>query len=106
MGDNRLNVTKATSVGSLKRQFMHDYKLHLVIYYGNNQPVEDHVKIHEMVKGDFKGGELVMGSRCRVGNVEKYFKDAYNIKVQVKYEENGRLMLAPNNYTLNQAKKL
>jgi len=104
--DNRLNVTKASSVASIKRQFMHDYGLHLEIYHGNNRIAENNVKIHELVKGEFKGGELVMGSRCRVGNVEKYFKSTYGVKVQVKYEEDGKMKLAPDTYTLNQAKRL
>jgi len=104
--DNRLNVTKATSVASIKRQFMHDYKLHLEVYHGNNQIADGDIKIHELTKGEFKGGELVMGSRCRVGNVEKYFKRDYDIKVQIKYDDNGELRLAPDTYTLNQAKGL
>ena len=104
--NNTLNVTKATSVASIKRQFKHDYGLHLEIYYGNNRIADDAKKIHEICDGEFKGGELVMGTRCRVGNVEKYFEQNYGVKCQVKYEENGKLMLAPDTYTLSQAKRL
>ena len=104
--NNTLNVTKATSVASIKRQFKHDYGLHLEIYYGNNRIADDAKKIHEICDGEFKGGELVMGMRCRVGNVEKYFEQNYGVKCQVKYDDGGKLKLAPDTYTLNQAKKL
>ena len=37
---------------------------------------------------------------------EKYFENTYGVKCQVKYEDGGKLKLAPDTYTLNQAKKL
>lgn len=99
-----LKVTKSTSVVSLKRQFKKDFDCTLVIYYGNNRIAEDAKKINEIAKAGFKGGNLTLGARSRVGNVEDYFQDSFGIKVQIKNADGTKL--AKNEMTLTQAGKM
>lgn len=95
-----IRVTKATSVKSLKRQFKEEFSCSLVVYTGNKF-ADDDTKIHELAKADYKGGELNLGARSRVGNVEDYFMNSYGIKVQIKNSDSTKL--ADNKMTLTQA---
>ena len=101
MSDSEIRVTKSTSVQSLKRQFKEHFNCSLEIYYGNNRIADDHKKIHEIAHEDYSGGDLDIGKRSRVGNVEKYFNDSFGVKVQIKNADGSKL--AGNDMTLNQA---
>ena len=97
-----IRVTKATSVKSLKRQFKEEFKCSLVVYTGNKF-ADDDTKIHALAKDDYKGGELSLGARSRVGNVEDYFMNSFGVKVQIKNTDSTKL--ADNKMTLTQAGK-
>ncbi len=99
-----IKVTKATTVKSLKRQFKEDFNCSLVVYKGNNQIADDDVKILELAKENYTGGEPELGARSRVGNVEGYFNEAFGIKVQIKNSDASKL--ADNDMTLTQAGKM
>ncbi len=99
-----IRVTKATTVKSLKRQFNEDFNCSIVLYKGNNQLADDDVKILELAKDNYLGGELELGARSRVGNVENYFKESFGIKVQIKNSDSTKL--ADNDMTLTQAGKM
>jgi hypothetical protein len=99
-----IRVTKATTVKSLKRQFTEEFNCSLVVYRGNNTIADDDIKILELAKADYAGGELELGARSRVGNVEGYFNDAFGIKVQIKNGDATKL--ADNDMTLTQAGKM
>jgi hypothetical protein len=99
-----IRVTKATTVKSLKRQFNEDFNCSIVLYKGNNQIADDDVKILELAKDNYLGGELELGARSRVGNVENYFKESFGIKVQIKNSDSTKL--ADNDMTLTQAGKM
>lgn len=99
-----IRVTKATTVKSLKRQFKEEFNCSLEVYKGNNTIAADDVKILELAKENYAGGELVLGARSRVGNVEGYFNDSFGIKVQIKNGDASKL--AGNDMTLTQAGKL
>lgn len=99
-----IKVTKATTVKSLKRQFTTDFNCTLEVYKGNNQIATDDTKILELAKANYAGGELEIGARSRVGNVENYFKDSFGIKVQIKNSTGTKL--ADNDMTLTQAGKM
>ncbi|MFM6947012.1 MAG: hypothetical protein ACKOWW_07715 [Flavobacteriales bacterium] len=99
-----IKVTKATTVKSLKRQFKTDFNCSLEVYKGNNQIAGDEIKLLDLAKENYAGGELEIGARSRVGNVENYFKDSFGIKVQIKNSENTKL--ADNDMTLTQAGKM
>ena len=97
-----IKVTKASSVKSIKRQFKQDFNCSLEIYTSNNQVADNDVKIHEIAKANYKGGDLDgLGKRSRVGNVEDYFMKSFGIKVQIKNSDGTKL--AKNEMTLNQA---
>lgn len=99
-----LKVTKATTIKSLKRQFKEEFNCSLVIYKGNNQVADDSIKILELAKENYSGGELELGARSRVGNVENYFSASFGIKVQIKSADASKL--ADNDMTLTQAGKI
>lgn len=96
-----VKITKATSVKSLQRQFQSDFKCSLIIYRANNTIADSDDKIHELAKSDYSGGDLELGARSRVGNVEKYFKESFGLKVQIKNADGSKL--ADNDMTLTQA---
>ncbi len=96
-----IRITKATSVKSLQRQFQEDFKCTLIVYRGNNTIADQDDKIHELAKSDYSGGDLDLGARSRVGNVEKYFQESFGIKVQIKNSDGTKL--ADNEMTLTQA---
>jgi len=98
-----IRVTKSTSVKSLKRQFKQEFDCSLMIYTGNKF-ADEGKKIHDLAKDDYKGGDLHLGNRSRVGNVEEYFMDAFGIKVQIKNSDATKL--ADNKMTLTQAGKI
>ena len=60
-------------------------------------------KIFELSKIDNPGGELELGPKSRVSNVEKYFKETFGITVQISNSDDSKL--ADNSMTLNQAGK-
>ena len=99
-----IKVTKATSVKSLQDQFKKEFDCSLVVYTGNNAYADEKRKIHDIAKDGFKGGELYLGARSRVGNVEEYFKKSFGIKVQIKNADGTKL--ADNKMTLTQAGRL
>lgn len=99
-----IRVTKATTVKSLKRQFKEDFNCSIVMYKGNNHIADDDVKILELAKDNYSGGELELGARSRVGNVENYFQESFGIKVQIKNSDASKL--ADNDMTLTQAGKM
>ena len=47
------------------------------------------------VKKFTKFVKKTLKARFMVGNVEKYFENTYGVKCQVKYEDDGKLKLAP-----------
>lgn len=98
-----IRVTKASSVKSIKRQFSEEFKCNIRIYKGNKF-ADDKTKISELSKTDSAGGELDLGARSRVENVERYFKETFGIKVQISNADDTKL--ADNSMTLTQAGKL
>ena len=104
MSAPEIKVTKSTSVQSLKRQFKEHFNCSLEVYYGNNRIADDNKKIHEIANDGYKGGDLDIGNRSRVGNVEKYFQDSFGLKVQIKNADASKL--ASDKMTLSQACKI
>ena len=98
-----IRVTKATSVKSLKDQFKNEFDCSLMVYTGNKF-ADDKRKIHDLAKDGYNGGDLHLGARSRVGNVEDYFKKSFGIKVQIKNADGTKL--ADNKMTLTQAGRL
>ena len=98
-----IKVTKASSVQSIQSQFEKDFSCNLRIYKGNKF-ADDKTKISELSKTDSAGGELDLGARSRVENVERYFKETFGIKVQISNADDTKL--ADNSMTLTQAGKL
>tara|TARA_B110000977_G_C10936799_1_gene439284 strand:- start:384 stop:689 length:306 start_codon:yes stop_codon:yes gene_type:complete len=98
-----IKVTKASTVKSIKRQFQEDFNCNIRIYNGIKF-ADDKLKITELSKTDHPGGNLELGARSRVENVEKYFKETFGIKVQISNADDTKL--ADNSMTLTQAGKL
>lgn len=98
-----IKVTKASSVQSIQSQFEKDFSCNLRIYKGNKF-ADPKTKISELSKTDNLTGELEIGARSRVGNVEDYFKETFGIKVQISNADDTKL--AGNSLTLTQAGKL
>ncbi len=98
-----INVTKASSVQSIKRQFSEEFNCNIRIYKGNKF-ADDKTKISELSKTDNPGGKLELGARSRVNNVERYFMEEFGIKVQISNADDTKL--ADNSMTLTQAGKL
>ena len=99
----KIKVTKASSVKSIKSQFSKEFSCNIRIYNGIKF-ADDKMKISDLSKTDNPGGELELGARSRVENVEKYFKDSFGIKVQIANTDDTKL--AGNEMTLTQAGKL
>lgn len=98
-----IRVTKASSVKSIKRQFSEEFNCNIRIYKGNKF-ADEKTKISELSKTDSAGGELDLGARSRVANVERYFMEEFGIKVQISNADDSKL--ADNSMTLTQAGKL
>jgi hypothetical protein len=98
-----IKVTKASSVKSIKAQFKKEFDCTIRIYNGVKY-ADDSMKISELSKLDNAGGDLELGARSRVENVEKYFKETFGIKVQISNASDNKL--AANEMTLNQAGQL
>lgn len=98
-----IRVTKASSVQSIKRQFSEEFNCNIRIYKGNKF-ADSKTKISELSKTDNPGGELDLGARSRVENVERYFMETFGIKVQISNSDDSKL--ADNSMTLTQAGKL
>lgn len=98
-----IKVTKASSVKSIKKQFKTQFDCTIRIYNGNKF-ADDATKISELTKKTDFNGELELGARSRVGNVEDYFKKGFGIKVQVANSDDTKL--AKNDMTLTQAGKM
>ena len=98
-----IRVTKASSVQSIKRQFSEEFNCNIRIYKGNKF-ADAKTKISELSKTDSAGGELDLGARSRVENVERYFKETFGIKAQISTADDTKL--AENSMTLTQAGKL
>lgn len=98
-----IKVTKASSVQSIKSQFSEEFSCNIRIYNGPKF-ADDKMKISDLSKTDNPGGDLELGARSRVENVEKYFMEAFGIKVQISNLDDTKL--AGNDMTLTQAGKL
>ena len=98
-----IKVTKASSVQSIKSQFTKEFSCNIRIYNGNKF-ADDKMKISDLSKTDNPGGDLELGARSRVENVEKYFNETFGIKVQISNADDTKL--AANEMTLTQAGKL
>ncbi|MGB1370855.1 MAG: hypothetical protein ACPG6I_07320 [Flavobacteriaceae bacterium] len=98
-----IRVTRASSVKSIKRQFSEEFNCNIRIYKGNKF-ADEKTKISELSKTDSAGGELDLGARSRVANVERYFMEEFGIKVQISNADDTKL--ADNSMTLTQAGKL
>lgn len=98
-----IKVTKASSVQSIKKQFSEQFNCNIRIYKGARF-ADDKMKISDLSKTDNPGGELELGARSRVENVEKYFSDNFGIKVQISNADDSKL--ADNGMTLTQAGNL
>jgi hypothetical protein len=97
-----IKVIKTSSVKSIKAQFAKEFACSIRIYNGKKL-ADDAMKIADLSKKDAAGGELELGARSRVENVEKYFADTFGITVQISNSTDTKL--APNEMTLNQAGK-
>jgi|TARA_B110000027_G_C15849903_1_gene182214 hypothetical protein len=98
-----IRVTKSSSVQSIKRQFTEQFNCNIRIYKGN-QFADNKIKISELSKTDSAGGDLDLGARSRVENVERYFMETFGIKTQISNADDTKL--AENSMTLTQAGKL
>ncbi|MGB0770399.1 MAG: hypothetical protein ACPGPB_06555 [Flavobacteriaceae bacterium] len=98
-----IRVTRASSVKSIKRQFSEEFNCNIRIYKGNKF-ADEKTKISELSKTESAGGELDLGARSRVANVERYFMEEFGIKVQISNADDTKL--ADNSMTLTQAGKL
>jgi hypothetical protein len=98
-----IKVTKASSVQSIKSQFSKEFSCNIRIYNGVKF-ADDKMKISDLSKTDNPGGNLELGARSRVENVEKYFKESFGIKIQIANADNTKL--AGNEMTLTQAGKM
>ncbi len=97
-----IKVIKSSSVKSIKAQFSKEFNCNIRIYNGQKL-AEESMKIADLSKKDAAGGELEIGPKSKVGNVEKYFQESFGIKVQISNQDDSKL--APNDATLNQAGK-
>ena len=95
-----IKVTKASTVKSIKAQFKKDFNCTIRIYNGARF-ADDTAKIFDLSKKESAGGELELGARSRVENVEKYFSETFGIKVQVSNADDSKL--ADDTMTLTQA---
>ena len=98
-----IKVTKASSVQSIKNQFSKEFACNIRIYNGIKF-ADNKMKISDLSKTDNPGGELELGARSRVENVEKYFKETFGIKIQISNSADTKL--ADNTMTLTQAGKM
>jgi hypothetical protein len=98
-----IKVTKVSSVQSIKSQFSKEFSCNIRIYNGVKF-ADDKMKISDLSKTDNPGGNLELGARSRVENVEKYFKESFGIKIQIANADNTKL--AGNEMTLTQAGKM
>ena len=98
-----IKVTKASSVQSIQRQFESDFSCNLRIYKGKKF-ADGATKISELSKTENSTGELELGARSRVENVEAYFIETFGITVQISNADDTKL--ADNKMTLTQAGKL
>lgn len=98
-----IKVTKASSVQSIKRQFVKDFNCNLRIYNGIKF-ADETMLISDLSKTENSTGELEIGARSRVENVEKYFQENFGIKIQISNYDDTKL--AGNEMTLTQAGKL
>lgn len=98
-----IKVTKASTVQSIKRQFTKDFNCNLRIYNGKKF-ADETMKISELSRTENSTGELELGARSRVENVEKYFKETFGITVQISNMNDTKL--AGNEMTLTQAGNL
>jgi hypothetical protein len=97
-----IRVIKSSSVQSIKAQFKKEFACSIRIYHGAKM-ADESMKIAELSKTDNPGGELEIGPKSRVENVEKYFHETFGIKVQISNSDDSKL--ADNSMTLNQAGK-
>ncbi len=97
-----IKVIKSSSVKSIKAQFKKEFSCSIRFYHGA-KIADDAMKIFELSKIDNPGGELELGAKSRVANVEKYFQETFGIKVQISNAADTRL--ADNTMTLTQAGK-
>ncbi len=97
-----IKVIKTSSVKSIKAQFKKEFDCSIRIYKGARL-ADDAMKISELSTLESAGGNLDLGARSRVENVEKYFKDTFGIKVQIANSTDTKL--ADNSMTLTQAGK-
>ena len=98
-----IKVTKASSVKSIKAQFSKEFACSIRIYNGQKL-ADESAKIADLSKKESAGGELELGPRSRVENVERYFLNTFGIKVQIANKDDSKL--AANELTLNQAGKI
>ncbi|MHA8092726.1 hypothetical protein V7S78_09420 [Aquirufa regiilacus] len=97
-----IKVIKSSSVKSIKAQFNKEFACSIRIYHGVKM-ADDAMKISDLSKTDNAGGELEIGPKSRVENVERYFQETFGIKVQISNADDSKL--AVNSMTLNQAGK-
>lgn len=98
-----IKVTKASTVKSIKAQFKKDFSCSIRIYNGAKF-ADDSTKICELSKTENSTGELEIGARSRVENVENYFMEKFGIKIQIANANDTKL--ANNSMTLTQAGNL
>jgi hypothetical protein len=99
----KIKVIGSSSVKSIKAQFKKEFDCNLRIYKGARF-ADDTMKISELSTLSSAGGELELGARSRVENVEKYFRETFGIKVQISNAADTKL--ADNEMTLTQASKI
>lgn len=97
-----IKVTKSSSVRSIKWQFKNDTGLTLRIYKGMKF-ADEKTKIVELANTKDPTGTLEIHGRTLVGNIEKFFKESFGIRVQVANAKDTNLM--DNELSLAKAKK-
>jgi len=97
-----IKVTKSSSVRSIKYQFKQDTGLTLRIYKGVKF-ADEKTKIVELSKTNDPTGTLEIHGRTLVGNIEKFFKESFGIRVQIADGKDTNLI--DNKLSMAKAKK-
>jgi len=92
-----LKVDGRMKVGTLKKNFKEIFNVGIRVYKGQRFADED-ATLASIRAESAKGGDIAIHGATKVGNVEKMFKDAMGIKIQIE-DKAGEL--ADNDLTLS-----
>ena len=90
-----MKVDQRKKVGAFQKDFKKEFGVGIRVYKGRH--LADDVALKSLTEKGAKGGSVNFGGNTKVKNVEKAFKDAMGIKVQVENKKGG---LANNDVTL------